>query len=59
MTDDLKRKSPEDPTKINVNQQWELNYWCNKFNVTESQLKQAVKAVGVMVKDVKKHLGIS
>lgn len=57
MSDDLKKKQPEDPSKININQVWEVNYWCNKFGVTETTLKQAVKAVGPMVKDVKKYLG--
>jgi hypothetical protein len=58
MTDDLTRKRPEDPTKININQSWEVKYWCNKFNVTEDELIAAVKAVGVMVEDVKKYLGV-
>ena len=57
MGDNLKRKQPEDPNKINVNQQWELDYWTEKFGVSEAKLKEAVRAVGVFVKDVKKYLG--
>ena len=59
MADDLGRKSPEDPNKVNINQTWELNYWSNKFGVSKERLIQAVKAVSPWVSDVKKHLGIS
>lgn len=57
MVDNLKIREPEDPTKINVNQQWEINYWCEKFGVSETRLRQAVSAVGPMVSAVKKYLG--
>lgn len=58
MSDNLKIKRPADATKINVNEAWEVSYWCKELNVSEAKLKEAVKAVGVMVKDVKKYLGI-
>lgn len=54
--DNLKRRQPEDPTKINVNQDWEFEYWCSKFNCTESELRNAVKAVGTSVEAVKNYL---
>ena len=56
MTDDIRIRQPEDPTKINVNQSWELEYWSNKFGVTKDKVKQAVAAVGPMVVDVEKWL---
>ncbi len=57
MSDNLKIKQPEDPTKINIHQQWELNYWTKELGVTESVLLIAVRLVGPLVKDVKKCLG--
>lgn len=57
MTDNLKRRQPEDPNKINVNQSWELNYWTDTLGVSEQKLRAAVSAVGPLVKDVKKYLG--
>jgi hypothetical protein len=57
MSDDLNRKGPEDPKKINIHQSWELKYWASKFNVSEAQIKTAVLSVGVMVVDVKRFLG--
>jgi len=58
MASDLKRIGPEDPTKINVNQCWELDYWRAQFGVSAHRLKEAVKSVGSMVSDVKGYLGI-
>lgn len=57
MSDDLSKKRPQDATKVNVNESWELNYWSEKFGVTKDQLKNAVKAVGTSAAAVKKHLG--
>ena len=56
MTDDLTRKAPEDPNKININQPWEVSYWCSKFGISESKLRKAVQSVGPMVRDVKAWL---
>lgn len=55
---------PDDPTKtgagdrerINVNQEHELRYWCEKFGVSPEDLKCAVEDVGPMAKDVEKEL---
>lgn len=57
MSDDLSKKRPQDATKVNVNESWELEYWSKKFGITKDQLKNAVKAVGVSAAAVKKYLG--
>ncbi|APT29607.1 hypothetical protein MCBMB27_00316 [Methylobacterium phyllosphaerae] len=57
MTDNLNRREPEDKFKINVHEDWELDYWARKFGVTKEQIKDAVRRVGVQTKDVAKHLG--
>ena len=57
MADDLNRRAPEDPTKINVHEKWEVQYWTKKWNITEQQLKDAVAKVGVQTKNVAAHLG--
>ena len=57
MADNLTKRRPQDASKINVNEAWELAYWCKELGVTERQLKDAVKAVGTSVTAVKKHLG--
>ena len=56
MPDDLKRRHPEDPHRINIRQEWEVGYWSDKLRCTRKQLTNAVDEVGPMVRDVKKHL---
>ena len=56
MPDD-KTKRPQDASKVNVHEPYEVKYWTDKWKVTEQHLKDAVTKVGGMVKDVAKHLG--
>lgn len=56
MTDDLTKKVPQDASKVNVNETYEVAYWCKKFGCTEAQLKAAVKAVGTKASDVQAYL---
>jgi hypothetical protein len=58
MSDDLKIKRPLDAKKISVKETWELDYWTKTLNVSADRLRQAVRAVGPMVDDVKRHLGV-
>lgn len=56
MSDNLEEKVPQDASKVNINQSYEVVYWCNKFNCTEAQLKKTVAKVGVMADDVEKDI---
>ena len=56
MVDNLKKKGPEDPLKINVNQTWELSYWSTQLGVSSSELKKIVKAVGPVARDVRAYI---
>jgi hypothetical protein len=55
MSDDLSNRGPADRSRVNVNESWEVRYWCKEFGCTEEQLREAVKAVGVMAADVRQH----
>ena len=55
--DNKNLRGPADDSRVNIHQDYEVSYWCKKFGCTEAQLAAAVKAVGVMVADVKKRLG--
>ena len=57
MSDDLSKRRPQDASKVNVNETWELEYWSNKFGVTKERLKEAVKAVGTSAVVVQNYLG--
>jgi hypothetical protein len=56
MADDLHKRGPQDRSRVNVHEDWEVKHWTAHFECTEAQLKAAVKAVGVMVKDVEAYL---
>jgi hypothetical protein len=56
MSDDLHKKRPQDASKINIHESWEVSYWCKTLNCTKIQLENAVKAVGTSVVAVKKYL---
>jgi hypothetical protein len=55
--DNLHIRRPQDPTKINIHERWEVEYWTKKWNITETQLRAAVAAVGVGTARVAAHLG--
>jgi hypothetical protein len=57
MADDLGKRGPPDRSRINVNEPWEVKWWCNHFGCTEAQLRAAVREVGVMADDVRRYLG--
>jgi hypothetical protein len=57
MADNLNERGPQDRSRVNVNEPWELQYWSRKFGVSEAQLKEAVKAAGASADAVGKHLG--
>lgn len=41
------KKNPADAYMINMNESWEIIYWCKKFNCTREQLIKAVQTVGI------------
>jgi len=57
MTDNLSNRGPQDRARINVNESHEVRYWTQKLGVSEAQLREAVKTVGVSADAVTKHLG--
>ena len=52
MADDKSKRGPADRARVNVHEQYELDHWTAHFKCSEGLLKQAVKEVGPMVKDV-------
>ena len=56
MADDKTLRGPADRTRINVNEDYELRYWSEKFGCSPEQLKEAVQAAGTNAEAVGKHL---
>jgi hypothetical protein len=59
MADDPKQRGPQDRSRINVEQDYELQYWTQKFGVSSDKLREAVKQVGPSADAVERHLGSS
>ncbi|GAB3878997.1 hypothetical protein GCM10028824_41660 [Hymenobacter segetis] len=47
---------PADATRVNLSSTVEVNYWCQALNCTETRLRNAVLAVGLLVADVQAYL---
>ena len=57
MADDLKDRGAQDRSRVNVNEDYELRYWTQKWGVSKEQLTAAVQKVGVSVNAVARELG--
>lgn len=50
-------RGQQDRIRINIHEEHEVRYWTQELGVSREELAQAVKDVGVMAADVRKHLG--
>ncbi len=57
MTGSLSRRHPQDASRINVHEDWELRYWSDRWNVPRQQLMDTIKRVGLQVREVARALG--
>ncbi|HDS1215928.1 DUF3606 domain-containing protein [Stenotrophomonas maltophilia] len=57
MSDNKKNTGSPDRDRINVNEDYELQYWTKALGVSADELRAAVKAVGPTSAAVRKHLG--
>lgn len=56
MSDDKSKSGPADRARVNVNEDYELRYWTEKFGVSADVLRAAVKAVGPVATAVEAEL---
>lgn len=57
MSDNLRKKRPQDASKISLIESWEVDYWCEELGISKAKLQEAVKAVGHSAAGVRKYLG--
>lgn len=57
MSDDRKNIGSPDRDRINLNEDYEVQYWMQTLGVTRDELKAAVEAVGTTATAVREHLG--
>jgi hypothetical protein len=56
MADNRKKRGQPDRSTINLNEDYEKEYWKKKFNVSGQALAGAVRAVGKSAKKVEAYL---
>jgi hypothetical protein len=44
-----------DMIRIDVRKEWEVRYWAQLFQVSDAEIRKAVKKVGVMSADVRRY----
>lgn len=55
---DLKRRGPQDRSKINMQEAYEVKYWAREFGVSRELLQKAVDKVGNSAAAVRKELAV-
>ena len=50
MADDRSKRGPQDRSRINLSEDYEVRYWSKKFRVTPDLLRAAVEKVGNTVR---------
>lgn len=53
--DNKQQKGPQDSARINVNEDYEVSYWTERFGVNPDQLRHAVEQVGVSALAVEEY----
>jgi hypothetical protein len=54
---DKKLRTPTDTTRVNLAEDWEVEYWCERFDVNEGTLRACIAAVGPGADDIQRRLG--
>ena len=57
MSDNKSKKGKSDDMRINVNEEYEVQYWTKELGINADNLREVVADVRPMVRDVRKMLG--
>jgi hypothetical protein len=57
MADDLHKRGPQDRSRINVHEPWELKWWTKELGVSEKRLRALVAQHGVSAAKIRQILG--
>ena len=58
MPDNKKETQPQDASRVNVNEDYEVQYWTSKFGCNREELVDAVNSVGTSAEKVGEYLGM-
>jgi hypothetical protein len=56
MADNKSTRGPADSARINVNEDYEVQYWTETLGISKEQLVDVVRRVGPLAKDVRAEL---
>jgi hypothetical protein len=56
MSDDKTNRGPQDASRINVHEDYEVRYWTKELGVSEEILNEAVKQAGPGAEAVRAYL---
>jgi len=54
---DKNDRAPHDLTQVGLNEDWEVRYWCQRFDASEQELRACVIKAGPRLEDVERALG--
>ncbi len=57
MADDKSKTGSPDRDRINLNEDYEVQYWTKALQITPEKLRSVVEAVGNSADAVREHLG--
>jgi len=56
MSDDKTKRAPQDSSRIAMGEDYEVEYWTDRFGCSRKQLQDAVDAVGNSANAVEQYL---
>jgi hypothetical protein len=56
MADDKTNRGPQDRSRINLSEDYEVRYWTDKLGISKSQLEEVVRKVGSSASAVEEEL---
>ncbi len=56
MSDDKQLRAPQDASRVALGEDYEVQYWTNKFGVSRERLEEAVHSVGNGAEAVGRYL---
>ena len=59
MRDDIIHHQPSDRGRVDLEESWELRWLTQELGVNQEELPAAISAAGLLVSQVKQHLGHS
>jgi hypothetical protein len=53
---DKEARTPANTSEVNLDEEWEVRYWCERFDVDEGTLRTCVMEVGPRMVDIEQRL---